>query len=132
MLQTLGKTEVSVDMGNIVGIGGQATIIGKEIEFQGRNGKEIMNACLKFEEYGKEEREKTEKCKEEYGSHKGVKVNGQWMETGRVYGKGYLKHLRESKEFEVGSEMPDHPNVIKMLDFGITKTIFGDYFFCLG
>lgn len=133
MLHTLEKTEVSVDMGHIVGIGGQATIIGKGIELEGKNGKEKIDVCLKFEEYGKEEREKTEKEKKERGDYrtKGVKVNGQWMKTGRVHGRGYLRHLMKSTEFFCVSKV-DHPNVIKMLDFGITKTIFGDYFFCLG
>ena len=131
MLKTLGKKEVSVDMGNIVGIGGQATIIGKGIEFEGENGKQTINACLKFEEYGEWEREKTEKKNGKYGSDRGVKVNRKWMETGRVYGRGYLRHLWESTEFRCGSFV-NYPNVIKMLDFGITKTIFGDFFFCLG
>ena len=125
MLEKLGKTEVSVDMEEIVGIGGQATIIGKEIELEGENGKEKFKVCFKFEEYGKEDREKKEKEED-------VKVDGQLMETGGVYGKGWMCHLRESQEFRCGLIVPEHPNVIKMLDFGITKTIFGDYFFSLG
>jgi len=34
-------------------------------------------------------------------------------------------------EYQCGSKVT-HPNIIETLDFGITKTIFGDYFFCLG
>ena len=129
MLRTLGKTEVSVKIEDILGIGGQATVIdGKEIKLEGKNGKDNIKACFKFEEYGKEEREEAER---EEGILDGVRVNGQWMETGGVYGKGWMRHFWKSREFECGSAV-EHPNVIKMLDFGITKTIFGDYFFCLG
>ena len=87
--------------------------------------KKKIQTCFKFEEYMKDERETTEK-------NEGVVINGDRMETGGVYGKGLMQHLEKSTEFKCGSKVPNHRNVIKMLDFGITKTIFGDYFFCLG
>ena len=124
MLDKLGKSEVSVEMGDIVGIGGQGTVIGKEIEIQGKNGKEKIDACLKFEEYPEKKRKGVEKKKK-------VKINGKMMENGAVFGKGHIRHLCQSTEFECASKV-EHPNVIKILDFAITKTIFGDHFFCLG
>ena len=125
ILNTLGKTEFVVEMCQIVGIGGEATVLGKELDFEREHGKENIKTCLKFEKYKNEEREEMEKRKE-------LKINGVDVENGPVFGKGLIRHLMNSMEYQVGSRVTTHPNVIKILDFGITKTIFGDYFLCLG
>ena len=124
ILDTLGKTEIVLEMIEIIAIGGQATVIEKELEFDRENGNEKIKTCLKFEEYKNEDREKEER-------EKHVLINGEEAETGPVFGKGLITHLMNSMEYKCGSEVT-HPNIIDILDFGITKTIFGDYFFSQG
>ena len=50
------------DAALIVGIGGQATVIGKELEFEREKRKGKIKVCLKFEEFQKEEIEEIERC----------------------------------------------------------------------
>ena len=123
MLTALQVSEVEVNMNDIVGIGGQGIVLGRNLFFD-----VPLDACIKFIPYQDSQRLKVEEIAREYEC---VMVDGAWLPTGKVYGRGFMKHLNESTEFYLGTKI-NHRNVISILDAAITKTIFGDWFLVIG
>ena len=91
--------EIRVDMGEIVGIGGQAIVLKEKLVFR---GKEI-ECAVKYTIYKDEIRREVESKK------------------GKVFGKYIQEHFVKCAEVLAAEQVPTHANILQILDVSISQ-----------
>ena len=130
-----GKSERTVRLERILGIGGEGIVLGEKMNTKEHNyekgweekkGKEVAVKFVNFEKDEKEDFEGPE-IKDENGSYGGIDENGKWVKSQyflRLFKLGDFNAATYNKANNGGYSRP-------YIDFGISK-INEKYFYVIG
>ena len=127
-----GKSEKTVRLERILGLGGEGIVIGDKITtkehhykkgWEEKKGREVAVKFVKFEKDENEDLEEPEK-KDRHGAYGGIDENGEWVRS------QYFRRLDKLGDYNAATNDRggySRPN----LDFGVSK-IHKKYFYVIG
>ena len=127
-----GKSEKTVRLERILGLGGEGIVIGDKITtkehhykkgWEEKKGREVAVKFVKFEKDENEDLEGPEE-KDEHGNYGGIDKNGEWVTS------KYFKRLGKLGDYAAATR-PYGGYSRPYLDFGVSK-IHEKYFYVIG
>ena len=105
MIDSIANRKLEIDLGKILGEGGEGIVFEENLTFM----KKSIQCAIKVAKH---------------------KVSDDFDGDENVFGKDILKHFKESMEYEIGARLQCHNN-IKYLKFGFVE-INGEYYIIIG
>ena len=125
-----GKSEKTVRLERILGLGGEGIVLSDEMDtkehhyekgWEEKNGREVAVKFVKFEKDEDEDFEGPEEKDERYG---GIDENGEWVTS------QYFKRLNKLGDYAAATHSGGGYSR-PYIDFGISK-IYEEYFYVIG
>ena len=127
-----GKSEKTVRLESILGIGGEGIVLRDKMTtkehhyekgWEEKKGREVAVKFVKFVKYVNEDLEGPE-YKEEHGRHGGIDENGEWVIS------KYFRRLYKLGDYRAAT-CPNGGYSRPYIDFGVSK-IYEEYFYVIG